>query len=180
MTPTRKFDTCRENGFSLIELLIVVAIILIIAAIAIPSLLKSRIAANDAAAAATVRSINTAEVSYAVNYPSIGYAGLAQLGPNGNTCPTSIPNPTSACLLDNFLGCTSTWCVKDAFWYTVTVTTGDYTISAVPISGQGDKVFCATGDAVVHAQNPATITAVASTAPGSVIDHDTCNGLPSQ
>ncbi|HET6840303.1 MAG TPA: prepilin-type N-terminal cleavage/methylation domain-containing protein [Candidatus Angelobacter sp.] len=180
MTPTGKFDTRKENGFSLIELLIVVAIILIIAAIAIPSLLKSRVVANDAAAAATVRSISTAEASYALSFPSTGYAGLAELGPNGNTCPTSVPTPTSACLLDNFLGCTSSWCVKDAFWYTVTLTTGDYTISAVPIGGQGDKVFCSTGDAVIHTQTPPTITALAGTAPGSGLDHDTCNGLPSQ
>jgi type IV pilus assembly protein PilA len=180
MAPTRKFDTFKENGFSLIELLIVVAIILIIAAIAIPSLLKSRIAANDAAAAATVRSINTAEASYLVNFPGQGYAGLAQLGPNGNVCSAITPSPTAACLLDNFIGCTSSWCVKDAFWYNVTLTTGDYTITAVPISGQGDRVSCSTGDAVIHNQIPATITAVASTAPGSGIDHDTCVGLPSQ
>ena len=180
MTPIRKFGTRKENGFSLIELLIVVAIILIIAAIAIPSLLKSRITSNDAAAAATVRSINTAEAAYAVNYPSAGFAGLAQLGPNGNTCPTSVPNPTAACLLDNFLGCTSSWCVKDAFWYNVALTTGDYTITAVPIGGQGDRVICSTGDAVIHNQIPATITTTAGTAPGSGIDHDTCTGLPSQ
>jgi type IV pilus assembly protein PilA len=71
----------KQKGFSLIELLIVVAIILIIAAIAIPNLMRSRIAANDAAAAATIRTINTTEVTYTSTYPTLGYASLAVLGP---------------------------------------------------------------------------------------------------
>jgi type IV pilus assembly protein PilA len=62
--------THKQTGFSLIELLIVVAIILIIAAIAIPNLLRARIAANEASAVASIRTLNTAEVTYLTAYPA--------------------------------------------------------------------------------------------------------------
>jgi type IV pilus assembly protein PilA len=72
----------KKRGFSLIELLIVVAIILIIAAIAIPNLLRSRIAANEASAVGSLRTLNTAEITYNTTYPNVGFAcGLTALGP---------------------------------------------------------------------------------------------------
>ena len=76
----------RQRGFSLIELLIVVAIILTIAAIAIPSLVRAKISANESSAAACIRQISTAQIAYAASYPSVGYAtNLASLGPgSGN------------------------------------------------------------------------------------------------
>jgi len=87
-----------SRGFSLIELLIVVAIILIIAAIAIPNLLRSRIAANQASAVGSLRTVNTSEITYASTY-NMGYsADLLSLGP-GATPPTA----AAAGLLDSVL-----------------------------------------------------------------------------
>jgi prepilin-type N-terminal cleavage/methylation domain-containing protein len=80
------------RGFSLIELLIVVAIILIIAAIAIPNLLRSRIAANQASAVGSLRTLNTAEVTYSTTYNTGYSAQLGQLGPP----PASAPTPTAS------------------------------------------------------------------------------------
>ena len=92
----------KHKGFSVVELLIAVAIILIIAAIVIPNLLRAKIAANESSAVATVRQISTAETSYHTTYPQLGYApDLKSLSGPAAGCT---PSPATACVLDSTIG----------------------------------------------------------------------------
>jgi len=129
------------RGFSLIELLIVVAIILIIAAIAIPNLLRSRIAANQASAVGSLRTLNTAEITYATTY-NTGYTStLGNLGP-----PAAGSNPvaTAAGLIDSVLSggtATATLSIKSGYTFVYTPAATDasgrintYGITATPVT----------------------------------------------
>jgi type IV pilus assembly protein PilA len=143
----------KQKGFSLIELLIVVAIILIIAAIAIPNLLRSRMAANEASAVGSIRSINTAEVTYASTYPAIGFsADLASLG-GATPCTAS---SSTACLIDQVLaGATSAATSKSGYYFTYTNTAGTpsvaYTIIGIPASAQtGQRQFFSDQSGVIR------------------------------
>src|SRR5258707_15305594 len=96
----------KQKGFSLVELLIVVAIILVIAAVAIPNLLRSRMSANEASAVASMRTIVTAEIVYSSTY-TVGFAAnltnLSDGGTPANCIPPTVPAAASACLIDNSL-----------------------------------------------------------------------------
>ena len=106
----------QERGFSLIELLIVVAIILVIMAIAVPSLLHSKISANEASAVYSIRTINTAQTTYATTYPTVGYSDdLSKLG-----APISGPtSSSSAGVLDWVLGCSTPVCPKSGYNFAI-------------------------------------------------------------
>ena len=144
----------KDKGFSLIELLIVVAIILIIAAIAIPNLLRSRIAANEASAVGSLRTINTAEITYNTSYPATGFAcSLGVMGPpSGNTPATS----TNAGLIDSTLGCTTQPCTKSGYTFIVAcIGEGNpavnYETTATPASPgvTGQRYFCSDASGII-------------------------------
>ncbi len=133
----------KRKGFSLMELFIVVAIIQIIAAIAVPAFVRSKIAANEASAVASLRDINTGEVTYNNLYPGT-YGTLAQLGPGGETCTTA--SSTNACLIDNVLASASSATTpKDGYYFTIggDLVTG-YTSLAQPSGPNttGTRTFC--------------------------------------
>jgi type IV pilus assembly protein PilA len=137
----------RAKGFSLIELLIVVAIILIIAAIAVPSFLRSRLMANESSAVASIRTINTAMISYDSSYPTVGFA--ANLTALGGTCTgTVVPSSATACLIDSQLASGS----KSGYTFAATGTSGSYITYGNPVApnGTGVRSFCSVQDTIVR------------------------------
>ena len=158
----------KQKGFSLIELLIVVAIILIIAAIAIPNLLRAKISANESSGVGSVRNIVTAEVSYQASYPQYGFAATIDLlGPGGAnlSCPATGPDPAvGACLIDAVLGggAGGTNSVKSGYGFSAVGLNlvpasappqySGFTAAAVPVTYNqtGVRAFCAGDDGVLR------------------------------
>ncbi|MGA2416304.1 MAG: prepilin-type N-terminal cleavage/methylation domain-containing protein [Candidatus Sulfotelmatobacter sp.] len=149
----------KQKGFSLIELLIVVAIILIIAAIAIPNLLRARMAANESSAAASIRTINTGEITYNSTYPTTGFSpNLVSLGgPLGAAC---VPAIASGCLIDSVLANDGNPAGSGKSGYLFTSGVGTvaggvnvgYAVKGAPITinQTGIRAFCSEEDAVVR------------------------------
>ncbi len=163
-----KNEMRKQKGFSLIELLIVVAIILIIAAIAIPNLLRARMAANESSAAASIRTINTGEVTFNSTYPTTGFAPniLALGGPLGAAC---VPAPATACLIDSVLANDGNPAGSGKSGYLFTSGAGTvaggvnvgYAVKGAPITinQTGIRAFCAEEDAVVRV-DPAGVCSI--------------------
>ena len=138
-----------HKGFSLIELLLVVAVILIIAAIAVPNFLKSRLRANEASAVASLRVINTAAVTYSITFPDMGFpAQLTTLG-GANPCSAS---STQACLIDDSLSQGN----KSGYLFALTgdgaVPSVSYIVTGAPqvVGGSGQRMFCTDQTSVIH------------------------------
>src|SRR5947209_13684279 len=152
----------KQKGFSLIELLIVVAIILIIAAIAIPNLLRAKISANESSAVGSVRNLITAEISYSTSFPQAGYAvNILALGPGaGNqTCPAAGPAVANACLIDAVLagGTKSGYGFQTLGQNPVGGANTSFSAGAVPVTYNqtGTREFCAFEDGVLRQLPPA-------------------------
>ena len=154
----------KQKGFSLIELLIVVAIILIIAAIAIPNLMRARMAANDSSGAASERTIVTGEIGFFAAYPTVGYGTLAVLG-GASPCT---PGTATGCLIDNNLATNGAGGGKSGYNFTAAPATGagspipnEFWTTAAPITAQtGTRSYCAFDDGVVRQGASGVITAV--------------------
>jgi type IV pilus assembly protein PilA len=158
------------NGFTLAELLIVVVLIVLVAAIALPNLLRSQIAANEASAIAAEAVINKAEVEYQTAYPNIGFASsLAELGPDVADGRCKSPNSTRACLIEGTLAnASSPTHARSGYWFAVVPTFKDPNgvvsgyvagAAAAAFNQSGVRDFCSLEDGAVRFRVPSASSA---------------------
>lgn len=139
----------RHKGFSLIELLLVVAVITIIAAIAIPNFLRSRLRANEASAVASLRVINTAAVTYSITYPDLGFpAQLLALG-GANPC---VGNSGQACLIDDILSQGNKAGYNFAWTGDAAIPSVTFTVTSTPqvVGSSGQRMFCSDQTGLIY------------------------------
>ena len=157
----------KQKGFSLIELLIVVAIILIIAAIAIPNLMRAKMAANTSSAAASERTIVTGEIAYFAAFPSIGYtATLAPLG--GAWGAACTPTSATACLIDSNLSTNGNGNGKSGYTFAVTDVTAAPSLIPNEFVTTGTALALTTGTTAFCAVDDGVVRTVAAGAPSNV------------
>ncbi|HXB74613.1 MAG TPA: prepilin-type N-terminal cleavage/methylation domain-containing protein [Candidatus Acidoferrales bacterium] len=148
------FNSRRRRGFSLIELLIVIAIILIIITIAVPKYQKTQIFVRETAAIAAMQTIHKMEVQYQSQYGRYAIS-LTELGPPAS----GAPSPAAADLIGNDLS----GGVNKGYKFTLTGTQGGYVINANPINfgSDGNRTFFSDQSMVIRnnfGQEPATAT----------------------
>jgi len=152
----KKHGRVSAEGFSLIELLIVVAIILIIAAIAIPNFMQSKMAANQASAVQSLRMVDTAEVTYSSTY-NVGFsATLAYLGPSSGVTPDA----QAAALIDSTLatGFKSGYAlVYSAAAADASGKINSYTVTGTPMNSSSGNTYYYTDQSGVIRQNTTTV-----------------------
>ncbi len=137
-----------RKGFSVLELLMVVATILIIAAVAVPNLLRLRLVANEASAVASIHAINAAEAAYASTYPDVGFVPLSSLGGAGGS-------PQAADLIDPLLAGGS----KSGYRFRVAILSAtspavSYSLNSDPLNSQtGQRHFYSDQSGVIRYNN---------------------------
>jgi type IV pilus assembly protein PilA len=145
--------------------------VLVVAAVAIPNLLRSRMAANEASAVGSVRSVNTAQITYAATYPQKGFApDLATLGPDPSGKNT--PSADHATIIDATLGgatCKAgSWCIKSGFKFSLAAACKQkpcdgFVVMGTPIAeNTGTTSFCSTADGVIRYKTGSPVTSPVS------------------
>jgi type IV pilus assembly protein PilA len=164
-----------KKPVTLAELLVVVALVVLLAAIILPNVMRSEISANEASAVGSIASINRAEVSYQTANPSLGFASsLETLGPNGTNDSCQAPTASHACLIEDALARAGSQAqARNGYWFRVSAAGHDargsvsaYVVgtAAAVYNQTGRRDFCSGEDGVVRYRDPGRNSAPAGTA----------------
>jgi type IV pilus assembly protein PilA len=157
-------DRPNQKGFTLIEMLVVIAVMLVIVGIAAPAIVSSIQASNENAAAGTLKQVASAELGYRNLYNAYSPTAAALGGTSSATTCPSIPLATGACLLPDGLAKVLDAGTNQGYTYVYTLANGTWTMSATPSSSYaGRKAFFVDGSGAITYQNGIT----AMTTPGT-------------